>query len=68
MGLDVLEKLTKRDIYGQTSGASTNARTQINYLKQIGFDVEKLKYNDDGTRLSESDYEDNPEQIYVDMM
>lgn len=69
-GLDILEKLTERDIYGQATGYAANAVSQIDYLRSIGFDVDKLKYNDDGTILDEfSDkYKDNPDQIYEAMM
>ena len=70
LGLDILEKLTERDIYGKTTGAAENAKTQIDYLKSLGFDIEKLKYNDDGTVIDEKsdDYKDNKDKIYQDMM
>lgn len=70
LGLDALEKLTARGIYGQTSGQSLNAKAQIEYLKSIGFNTQNLKYNDDGTTIdaSSKDYKDNPDQIYEDMM
>lgn len=70
LGLDVLEKLTRRDIYGATYGSAQDAATQINYLRGIGFDVDKLKYNDDGSRIEATDeeYADDPMQYYVDLM
>lgn len=70
LGLDVLEQLTARGIYGQTSDKSLNAKAQIDYLRSIGFKTENLKYNDDGTVIdaSSEDYKDNPDQIYEDMM
>lgn len=50
-GLDVLEKLTERDVYGRNTGAAVSAKTQLDYLKSIGFDIEQLKYNSDGTTV-----------------
>ena len=69
-GLDVLEKLTQRGIYGESTGAAASAKSQIEYLKSIGFDVENLKYNSDGTiiRAEDEKYDENPDEMYQDMM
>ena len=52
-GLDVLEKLTARDINGQATGYARTSKTQLDYLQSIGFDTNSLVYNDDGTRVFE---------------
>lgn len=52
-GLDVLEKLTARDINGQATGHARTSKTQLDYLQSIGFDTNSLVYNDDGTRVFE---------------
>ena len=38
-GMDVLFKLNEKNVYGETSGAATNAKTQIEYLRSIGFNT-----------------------------
>ena len=52
-GLDVLEKLTARDINGQATGHARTSKTQLDYLQSIGFDTNSLIYNDDGTKVFE---------------
>ena len=69
-GMDALFKLNEKGVYGETTGAATNAKTQIEYLRSIGFNTENLMYNGDGTKIDPSDesYKDNPDKIYEDMM
>ena len=69
-GMDALFKLNEKGVYGQTTGAATNAKTQIEYLKSIGFDTEHLMYNGDGTIIDPKakEYKDNPDKVYEDMM
>ena len=69
-GMDALFKLNEKGVYGQTTGAATNAKTQIEYLKSIGFDTKHLMYNGDGTVIDPKakEYKDNPDKVYEDMM
>lgn len=56
MGLDILAKLNSTDKTGAPTGAGADSQAQINYLKSIGFDVEKyLRTNDDGTKAETTD-------------
>lgn len=56
MGLDILAKLNSTDKTGAPTGAGADSQAQINYLKSIGFDVEKyLRTNDDGTKAENTD-------------
>lgn len=55
-GLDILAKLNSTDATGAPTGVGKNSQTQLNYLKSIGFDVEKyLRTNDDGTKAETTD-------------
>ena len=49
-GLDILAKLNERDASGKLVNHAKNAKTQIAYLKSIGFDTSILKNNEDGTK------------------
>lgn len=51
LGLDILENLTRRDIYGQAMDNAATAQQQLNYLRSVGFDTDKLRYNSDGTTI-----------------
>lgn len=56
MGLDILAKLNSTDKTGAPTGVGADSQAQINYLKSIGFDVEKyLRTNDDGTKAENTD-------------
>ena len=63
-GLDVLAKLNERDASGKLINNAKNAKTQINYLKSIGFDTSQLLYNEDGTKLKKNDYEGMMENFW----
>ena len=52
LGLDILETLTRRDAKGKYA---LNVNQQLNYLKKVGFDLNELRYNDDGTVLAKLD-------------
>ena len=55
-GLDILAKLNSTDATGAPTGVGANSQSQIDYLKSIGFDVEKyLRTNDDGTKAETTD-------------
>ena len=55
-GLDILAKLNSTDATGAPTGVGKNSQTQLDYLKSIGFDVEKyLRTNDDGTKAETTD-------------
>lgn len=55
-GLDILAKLNSTDATGAPTGVGANSQSQIDYLKSIGFDVEKyLRTNDDGTKAKTTD-------------
>lgn len=55
-GLDIPAKLNSTDATGAPTGVGKNSQTQLNYLKSIGFDVEKyLRTNDDGTKAETTD-------------
>ena len=55
-GLDILAKLNSTDATGAPTGVGANSQSQIDYLKSIGFDVEKyLRTNDDGTQAETTD-------------
>ena len=49
-GLDILAKLNERDATGKLINNAVNAKAQLKYLKNVGFDTSILKYNDDGTK------------------
>ena len=51
LGLDILENLNRRDVYGQAVDNAATAEAQLNYLKSIGFNIDNLKYNGDGTTI-----------------
>lgn len=48
-GLDILAKLNERDATGKLINNAKDAKTQLSYLKSIGFDTDILKNNEDGT-------------------
>lgn len=69
LGLDILETLTKRDVNGQAIGAAENVKTQLDYLKSVGFNIESLKYNNDGTVIDTKKLKgDKLDEAYVQMM
>lgn len=52
-GLDILAKLNERDATGKLINNAKDAKTQLSYLKSIGFDTNILKNNADGTKTKE---------------
>lgn len=55
-GLDILEKLTASDIYGNPTGYATSAATQLSYLESLGFNLRDLLSNSDGTKVAGAYY------------
>lgn len=55
-GLDILEKLTASDIYGNPIGYATTAATQLSYLESLGFNLGDLFSNSDGTKVAGAYY------------
>lgn len=51
-GLDILEKLTEADIWGNPTGYAKTAATQLNYIQSLGFDLSELLSNSDGTKVA----------------
>ena len=51
LGLDILENLNRRDIYGKAIDNAATAEAQLRYLQSVGFNIDNLKYNDDGTMI-----------------
>lgn len=69
LGLDILENLTKKDVNGEAIGAAKNVKTQLDYLQSVGFDIESLKYNKDGTIIDTKKLKgDKLDEAYVQMM
>lgn len=52
VGLDILATLNETDVNGK---AKKTAKQQLQYLKDIGFDVSALNYNEDGTKASKAE-------------
>ena len=52
VGLDILATLNETDVNGK---AKKTAKQQLQYLKDIGFDVSALDYNEDGTKASKAE-------------
>ena len=55
LGLDILEQLQRRDVYGKAIDNAETAQKQLDYLVAQGFDIDKLRYNDDGTEVKLTD-------------
>ena len=51
LGLDILEHLTKRDVRGEAIGDAATSKAQLKYLASVGFNLNDLIYNDDGTKV-----------------
>lgn len=69
LGLDILENLTRRDVYGQAVDNAATAQKQLEYLKSLDFNIENLKYNDDGTTIDLTGLKDEElDNAYVQMM
>lgn len=69
LGLDILENLTRRDVYGQAIDNAVTAQQQLEYLKSISFNIENLKYNNDGTTIDLTGLKDEElDNAYVQMM
>lgn len=69
LGLDILENLTRRDVYGQAIENAATAQQQLEYLKSLNFNIENLKYNDDGTKIDLTGLKDEElDNAYVQMM
>ncbi len=49
-GLDILAKLNERDASGKLINNAKNAKTQLAYLRSIGFNTDILQNNEDGTK------------------
>lgn len=48
-GLNILAKLNERDANGKLINNAKDAKSQLNYLRNIGFNTDILKNNEDGT-------------------
>ena len=48
-GLNILAKLNERDANGKLINNAKDAKSQLNYLRDIGFNTDILKNNEDGT-------------------
>lgn len=48
-GLNILAKLNERDANGKLINNAKDAKSQLNYLRNIGFNIDILKNNEDGT-------------------
>ena len=80
LGLDILEHLTRRNVNGQAIGDAKTAKSQLKYLQSVGFDINDLIYNDDGTKVvkkvgknlrltkMEGDEDTDDEELYAKMM
>ena len=69
LGLDILENLTKMKVTGEAVGAAKNVKTQLDYLQSVGFDIEALKFNKDGTTIDTKKLKgDKLDEAYVQMM
>ena len=69
LGLDILENLTRRDVYGQAIDNAATAQKQLEYLKSLDFNIENLKYNDDGTTIDLTNLKNKElDDAYVQMM
>lgn len=80
LGLDILENLTRRNVNGQAIGHAKTAKSQLKYLQSLGFDLNDLIYNDDGTKVvkkvgknlrltkMEGDEDTDDEELYAKMM
>ena len=51
LGLDILENLTRRNVNGEAIGNATTAKSQLRYLASVGFNLNDLIYNEDGTKV-----------------
>ena len=51
LGLDILENLTRTDIYGQAMDNAATAERQLAYLRSVGFNTDNLRFNEDGTQI-----------------
>ena len=54
LGLDILENLTRRTVEGEATGNAATSKKQLQYLASVGFDINDLIYNDDGTKVVKS--------------
>lgn len=52
VGLDILATLNETDVNGK---AKKTAKQQLQYLKDIGFDVSALNFNEDGTKAEKAE-------------
>ncbi|MBO7691561.1 MAG: peptidoglycan-binding protein, partial [Methanobrevibacter sp.] len=69
LGLDILENLTRQDVYGQAIGNAATAEAQLAYLRSVGFNTENLRYNEDGTLIKFEELEgEELDNAYVQMM
>lgn len=69
LGLDILEHLTQMKVTGEAVGAAKNVKTQLDYLQSVGFDIEALKFNKDGTTIDTKKLKgDKLDEAYVQMM
>ena len=80
LGLDILENLTRRNVNGQAIGNAKTAKSQLKYLQSVGFNLNDLIYNDDGTKVvkkisknlrltkMEGDEDTEDEELYEKLM
>ena len=64
-GLDILEQLNRRNAQGIQVGNAASAAAQIKYLKSVGYDINSLLYNDDGSKIANVKIK-NGKEVYYD--